>query len=143
MVGVISVRHLIPTSQSAIMMSKYVGRNKVYWTCWAIWYIDISDVADTRIFFCLHLCGTKSLVQKSEPCFTFVPFGLGWDSDAAVLKVVCFWSSLSRFIGYQVFFSYRRYDLLRIAIKKDLYKTSANIYFQHFLRHHIAKTQII
>ena len=30
-------------------------------------------------YYCLCLCGTKSLVQKkTEPCFTFVLLDLGW-----------------------------------------------------------------
>ena len=62
--------------------SKYVGGNRVNWTYGAIWYIELQDKNYknyfTLIFIVFIYFRTKSFAQKTEPYFTFVWFGLGW-----------------------------------------------------------------
>ena len=70
-----------------------------------------------HIFFCLHLCGTKSFVLKTKLYFTFffflIWFGLAF--VVTVLKVLCFWCSFIRLKG---FISYIRYNLLGVFREK-------------------------
>ena len=78
----------LPSLPLAIMRSNYVDGNKVNWTYWAIWDIELQanfiNIAFCKLFYryfyCLYLFETKTFFLKNEPYFTFFGFGLGWHS---------------------------------------------------------------
>ena len=92
-------------------------------TSMGVGLIKLVDPSDTLNYICcLYLCGTKSVVQKTDPRLALVCFGVIF--GVIVLKVMCFCCYLCNIIGNQGFFSYRIYDLLRIAIKQSSKKCS-------------------
>ena len=103
-----------------ITRSKYIIENRVNWTYWAFWYIELQAIFKQCIlqtvlnkYFFVYICVTKNLLfQKLScilHCFDLV-FGV------TVLKVLCLWCFLY-VTGNSGFISYSRYNLLQIVIK--------------------------
>ena len=96
-------------------------------------------------FYCLYLCGTKSLVLKTKLHFIFFFFFIWFESTSSVtvLKVLSFWCSFYKLIGNQGFICYSSYIFLGIVIKTVLWKMLTNTYFRQYVIHYTAKTQSI
>ena len=84
-----------------------------------------SDILNYKPFFkhcilqtVLHLLvWNKIFYSKTWAVFYifFIWFGVAF--SVTIFKVLCFWCSLYKIIGNQIFFSYSGYNLLGIAIK--------------------------
>ena len=92
-----------------------------------------------NVFYCLCLCEAKGVAQKNWAVFYICFIWSQVEFAVTVLKVLSFWCFLRNFIWKQGFFSYSRYNLLRIATV--LLEMSA--YFWHYLIHYTAKPQSI
>ena len=103
-----------------ITRSKYIIENRVNWTYWAFWYIELQAIFKQCIlqtvlnkYFFVYICVTKNLLFQKLSCilhFFDLVFGV------TVLKVLCLWCSLY-VTGNSGFISYSRYNLLQIVIK--------------------------
>ena len=83
-------------SPSAITRSKYIGGNRVNWTYYANWYIELQPkfltlqytIYFALLFYGIYLCWTKPFVPKTELCFILFLIWFGVLFGVTALKAL-------------------------------------------------------